>query len=150
MSILFTLHILSAALWVGGMFFAYSALRPVAATLLDPPLRLPLWNQTFKRFFPWVWGFVAILPITGHMMIASHYQGMSNAPMGVHIMLLTGWIMIGIYIYLYFFPYRKMTELVNNSKLPEAAQCLNTIRKLISVNLTLGILTLIIASTIRF
>ena len=56
MPIAITLHLLAAVVWVGGMFFAYVALRPVAASLLPPPLRLPLWSQTVARFFPWVWG----------------------------------------------------------------------------------------------
>ncbi len=52
MPLLIALHLLAAVVWVGGMFFAYMALRPVAATLFEPPQRLPLWTQTFTRFFP--------------------------------------------------------------------------------------------------
>src|SRR5690606_5692971 len=64
MSLLFPLHLLAAVVWVGGMFFAYMALRPAAATVLPPPQRLPLWTQTFRRFFPWVWITVVLLPVT--------------------------------------------------------------------------------------
>ena len=39
MALAITLHILGAVIWVGGMFFAYMALRPVAAALLEPPQR---------------------------------------------------------------------------------------------------------------
>ena len=49
-----TFHLLAAAIWVGGMFFAYNALRPAAAQALEPPLRLELWVQVFRRFFVWV------------------------------------------------------------------------------------------------
>ena len=45
-------HILSVVIWVGGMFFAYMAMRPAAASVLEPPKRLSLWLPTFKRFFP--------------------------------------------------------------------------------------------------
>src|SRR5438105_2867776 len=48
------LHLLGVVVWVGGMFFAYMALRP-AAKLLEPAQRLPLWGATFTHFFPWVW-----------------------------------------------------------------------------------------------
>ena len=150
MSLLFTLHLLSAAIWVGGMFFAYFALRPVAATLLDPPLRLPLWEQSFKRFFWWVWAFILILPVTGYGMIFTQYQSMTNTPMAVHLMQLAGWAMIMIFVYLYFAPYKKMRICLSESKLPEAAQCLNIIRKLVATNLALGLITITIASTIRF
>ena len=47
------LHILSAVVWVGGMFFAYMFLRPVAAMRLEPPMRLTLWVGVFQKFFPW-------------------------------------------------------------------------------------------------
>jgi uncharacterized membrane protein len=45
------LHLISVAIWVGGMFFAYFCLRPAAVEILEPPQRLPLWLATFKRFF---------------------------------------------------------------------------------------------------
>jgi len=146
----FLLHLLSACLWVGGMFFAYFALRPVAANLLEPPLRLPLWDQSFKRFFSWVWAFILILPITGYSMIFNNYQTMANTPISVHIMQLSGWLMIAIFIYIYFIPYKKMQLHLTNSKLPEAGTCLNRIRQLVATNLGLGLFTIIIASTSRF
>ena len=51
MSVNIALHLLSAVIWVGGMFFAHMALRPAAAQVLEPPHRLQLWVQVFKRFF---------------------------------------------------------------------------------------------------
>jgi len=150
MSLLFTLHLLSASLWVGGMFFAYVVLRPVAASLLQPPLRLPLWQQSFQRFFLWVWAFVLLLPLSGYAMIFSNYQSMANTPIAVHIMQLLGWLMILIFVYVYFVPYKKMRICLADAKLPEAGLCLNLIRKLIAINLGIGLLTLVIASTTRF
>ena len=44
MSILITLHLLAAVVWVGGMFFAYVVLRPGMA-VLEPPQRLALHGQ---------------------------------------------------------------------------------------------------------
>ncbi len=150
MSILYALHLLAAALWIGGMFFAYIALRPAAAALLEPSLRLPLWEQSFKRFFIWIWAFILILPITGYTMIFTFYQGMANTSVSVHIMQLTGWAMILIFLHMYFGPYKKMRTYLSESKLTEAGQCLNVIRKLVATNLVLGVLTAIIASSSRF
>ena len=65
LSIAILLHLLSAVVWVGGMFFAYMVLRPVAGGVLEPPLRLELWRQIFSRFFPWVSLSIVILFITG-------------------------------------------------------------------------------------
>ena len=64
------LHVLGVTVWVGGMFFAYMALRPAAAQVLDPPQRLPLWSETLGRFFRWVWVAVALILASGvHMMV---------------------------------------------------------------------------------
>ena len=65
MGIALLLHVLAAVVWVGGMFFAYAALRPVAVSQLEPPLRLALWAGVFSKFFPWVFVAIAILLITG-------------------------------------------------------------------------------------
>jgi uncharacterized membrane protein len=70
MSIALSLHLLSAVVWVGGMFFAYVCLRPVAAQLLDPPVRLTLWSRVFTKFFNFVWLSIILLIITGHAMIS--------------------------------------------------------------------------------
>lgn len=43
MTLAITLHLLATVIWVGGMFFAYMALRPVAGSLLKPPNRQTLW-----------------------------------------------------------------------------------------------------------
>lgn len=150
MSIAFSLHLLAATLWVGGMFFAYTALRPVAGSLLAPPLRLALWEQVFTRFFKWVWIFTLILPITGYYLIFYQFSGMANVGMAVHIMQLTGWVMIIIYAYLYFIPFKNLKINIIEKKLPLAAECLNIIRKGILINLSLGIITILIASTHRF
>ena len=46
MAIAIPLHLLAAVIWVGGMFFAYMALRPVAASLLEPPPHYSCKTQT--------------------------------------------------------------------------------------------------------
>jgi len=150
MPLMFTLHLLSAALWVGGMFFAYVALRPAAAQLLEPPLRLPLWGKVFKHFFRWVWAFVILLPLTGYGLIYLKYQGMANVSVGIHIMQFTGWVMILIFAYLYFAPYKKLKHFVAEKNFPEAGKNLNIIRQLVFINLTLGLITLISASTLHY
>src|SRR6516165_4765876 len=56
-------HIVAAVIWVGGMFFALVVLRASTGPL-DPPTRLALWQRVFGRFFPWVWGAVAVLLVS--------------------------------------------------------------------------------------
>ncbi len=146
MPVAVTLHILSAVIWVGGMFFAYMALRPVAAALLEPPLRLPLWSQTFARFFPWVWATVVLLPTTGYWMILRVFDGFANVRPYIHIMQVTGIVMILIFLHLFFVPYQRMNRAIAIKDFPAAGKQLAVIRKLIGTNLILGLFTITIAT----
>lgn len=146
MPALITVHILLAVIWVGGMFFAYMALRPVAASLLEPPLRLPLWSQTFARFFPWVWAAVVLLPASGYWMILGPFEGFANAGWHIHLMQLTGWGMIAIFLHVYFAPYRRLQRAVADQNWPEGAKQLGQIRRLVGINLILGIVTVTVAT----
>lgn len=150
MPVALALHALSATIWVGGMFFAYMALRPVAAQLLEPPLRLALWSRTFAQFFPWVWAAVALLPATGYWMILGPFGGFAATPMYVHVMQVIGIAMILIFLHVYFAPYRRLRRLVDIADYPAAAKQLAQIRRLIAINLALGLVTVVVAVTGRY
>ncbi|MFT7372098.1 MAG: putative membrane protein [Oleiphilaceae bacterium] len=143
------LHLLSAVVWVGGMFFAYVCLRPVAATLLEPNLRLPLWCGVFKRFFPWVWLSVAAIVISGHGMIALS-GGMAGVGKHVHIMMVLGYLMIGLYLHVYFALFGKLQRFVAAQLWAEAGATLNKIRIIIGINLMLGLVVVAVGSGGRY
>jgi uncharacterized membrane protein len=138
------IHVIGVAIWVGGMFFAYMALRPAAAALLGPPQRLPLWQETFRRFFFWVWLSVAGILASGFWMIAL-YGGFGAVGWHVHIMLALGVAMMLIFAHVYFAPYRRLSREVRGQDWKAAGQALGQIRKLVAVNLTLGLLTIAVA-----
>ncbi len=150
MSLLILLHVVSAVVWVGGMFFAYMALRPVAASLLEPPLRLPLWSRTFARFFPWVWATVILLPATGYWLAYRMFHAMANFPLYVHVMQGIGIIMILIYLHVFFAPYRRLGKAVEAEDWPAGGQHLGQIRRLIGLNLILGLIVVAVASGGRY
>lgn len=144
MILLKLIHLLSALIWVGGMFFAYVVLRPAAVEELEPPQRLRLWNAVFRRFFVWVWGAVAVLLASGLYMIML-YGGFAHVLLFINIMFVLGLTMIAIYGHVYFAQYRKLTRLVNSQSWKEAGEMLGKIRRLVALNLTLGILTVCVA-----
>lgn len=144
------LHIVSAVIWVGGMFFAYNFLRPAAGANLEPPARLTLWAAVFKRFFPFVWISIILLPVTGYLMIFMRWDSVGNAPLYVHIMNGLGVIMILIYLHVYFSPYKRLKTAVAIKQWPDGGDAIEQIRKLILLNTTLGVLVIIIASAGRF
>jgi uncharacterized membrane protein len=150
MFIAITLHLLAVVIWVGGMFFAYMALRPVAATLLEAPQRLPLWSLTFARFFPWVWVSVILLPVTGYWMILKVFGGFGSLALYIHIMQGVGILMILIFLHVFFAPYRRLKQAVAAGDFTTAGKHLALIRKLIGLNLTLGIALIVVASSGRY
>lgn len=147
--LLLALHMLAAVVWVGGMFFAYNCLRPVAAQVLEPPFRLQLWSGSFVRFFRWVWLAVILLLVTGHGMIAM-LGGMAAVGIHVHLMMGAGYLMVLLYCYLYFRPYLLLNQYVDQQRWSDAAPQLNRIRQIVAVNLGLGLLVVIVASGGRF
>ncbi|PCH61200.1 MAG: hypothetical protein COC05_01945 [Gammaproteobacteria bacterium] len=150
MPVAISLHLLAAVVWVGGMFFAYVVLRPVAANLLEPPLRLTLWTQVFKRFFPWVWMAIIILLGTGFWMAFAVFGGMAKIGLHVHLMIALGVVMILLFMHAYFGPFRRLQEALVINDMPAGATKLNQIRKLIAINLILGLLVTIIATGGRY
>lgn len=140
------LHILSAVVWVGGMFFSYMFLRPVAASQLEPPLRLQLWDGVFRKFFPFVWLSIFFLPLTGYLMIFDIWGSMANTPLYVHIMNGLGLVMILIYLHVYFAPFKRLKEAVIKQDWPEGGRNLNIIRKMVGINTMIGLLTIIIVA----
>lgn len=151
MSLALMLHALSAAVWVGGMFFAYMALRPVAAALLEPPLRLPLWSRTFGRFFPWVWAAIVLLLATGYWMIFAVFGGMAHVGLHVHVMQGIGIVMMLLFVWLYFRLYRSgLNKALADDDLPRAGQYLNRIRRVVGINLVLGLIVVAVGSGGRY
>jgi uncharacterized membrane protein len=142
MVIALMLHVLAAAVWVGGMFFAYMVLRPVAAELLEPPLRLTLWAQVFAGFFPWVWLAVITLLLSGYGMLFAFFGGMATTPIYVHIMQGFGLAMMLIFGHIFFGPFRRLKQAVSNQDWQAGGGKLAQIRKLVGINLSLGLLTI--------
>ncbi len=136
------LHVLSVVVWVGGMFFAYMALRPVAAGVLEPPQRLTLWAGVFGKFFPWVWASVVLILVSGLYMLM--LLGGGSAPHYAMTMLALGLVMMLIFAHVFFAPYRKLKRAVGAQDWKAGGMALAQIRRLIGINLGLGLLTIAI------
>lgn len=135
------LHLLSIVVWVGGMFFAYVVLRPSAAEVLQPPERLRLWDKVFSTFFNWVWAAIFLVLVSGFYMIYL-LGGFAHVPMYINLMLLLGTVMMLIFVYVFFKCYVPFNQLVKAQNWPGAGAMLATIRKLVAVNTTIGLLTI--------
>ena len=143
------LHSLSAVVWVGGMFFALSALRPATAPL-DPGPRLELWSRVLQRFFAWVFVAIVLLLLSGYAMIFGVYGGFDRIGLYINLMQGIGIVMMLLFFHLYFAPWRRFRTAVTRRDYPAAAGQLNQIRMIVTINLVLGLITVAIGSSGRY
>lgn len=148
MPILLALHVLAAVIWVGGMFFAYVVLRPSTGPL-EPATRLTLWHRVFRRFFPWVWLSIALLLASGYGMMFLYFGGFAGAVPHIHVMQATGILMMLLFLHLFFAPWRRFGHAVEKNAFAEAAEELGRIRRIVAINLALGLLTVAVAASGR-
>lgn len=141
------LHVLGSTVWVGGMFFAYFALRPSAVEVLEPPARLRLWLATLRRFFQWVWLSVGLVLASGlHMLVT---MGGAASPLHARIMLVIGIMMMLVFAHVFYAPFGRLSRAVAAEDWPAAGKALGEIRKLVGINLALGLVTIFVATAGR-
>lgn len=139
------LHLLAVLIWVGGMFLMHVAVRPTAVALLPPPQRLPLLCGVLGRFFGWVLASVLVLLGSGVAMILLA-GGWRAVPPSTHAMFALGLLMSAIFMYIRTVPFPRLRAAVAEQQWPQAAARLETIRRLVTVNLMLGVLTVAVAT----
>jgi uncharacterized membrane protein len=149
LGIAFLLHVLGIVIWVGGMFFAYMALRPAAVQTLEPPQRLPLWAATFDRFFPWVWLSVVSILASGLYLIGQ-MGGFGAVGLYVHAMFGLGIVMMLIFAHVYFAPYQRLKRGVAAKEWKSAGAALAQIRVLVGINLTIGLANIVVVLIGKF
>lgn len=143
------LHVLAAVVWVGGMFFAYLALRPALAQH-SVLANAHLWAAVFRRFFTWVWTSIAVLLVTGFFMVFNAFGGFRQTPMFVNLMIVLGIVMMLLFAYVAFRPYRQLRHSVEANTEAEARKAMHQIRWVILVNLILGLIVIFIAASGAF
>ncbi|UVH50090.1 CopD family protein [Pseudomonas sp. CBSPBW29] len=145
-SFAYTLHVLAALIWVGGMFFAWMILRPAAMAALDGPARLKLWVNVFQRFFVWVWIAVLVLPISGVGLLQLRFSGFETAPRYVQVMMGLYVVMTALFIRIQALKLPELRTAVAAEDWPTGAAALGQIRKLVGINLIVGLVLVAIAS----
>lgn len=142
----YAVHLLAALIWVGGMFFAWMILRPAAVTALDAPARLTLWVEVFRRFFLWVWIAVLVLPITGVGLMHLRFSGFETAPRYVHVMIGLYIAMLALFIRVQALQLPALRKAIAAQDWPAGGAVLGRIRRLVGINLLLGLALVAIAA----
>ncbi|WP_439869456.1 CopD family protein [Pseudomonas syringae] len=145
-STVYTLHLLAALVWVGGMFFAWMVLRPAVIAALEGPSRLKVWVQVFPRFFAWVWAAVVLLPITGIGMIQLNFTGFETAPRYVQIMMGLYVVMVALFLRIQSLQLPELRRAVEAEQWADGAAALGNIRRLIGINLIIGLAVVMLAA----
>ena len=143
------LHFLSVIVWLGGMFFALFCLRPGAAHL-PPAERVPLMEAVLGRFFsvlPWV---VLLTLASGGWMVARVSTttratgGPFNMPLEWTVMAGLGLLMAAIFGHVRFALFKRVQRASAAQDWAAAGAALKAIRDWVAVNLTIGVLIVVV------
>lgn len=146
-------HVLSILVWVGGMVFAHFFLRPALAALQAPD-RLRLMHDVLGRFFKAVllvstWAVVSGLWMVGRVAKETVQGGGAfHMPLSWTVMGTLGIAMWLIFGHIRFALYKRLARAVAASDWPLAGVALASIRLWVTVNMALGLLTVVVAFTL--
>ncbi len=147
--VLKTIHLLSIILWVGGMAFALFFVRP-AISQLEGPQRLALVQNIMSRFFKAVTVASLLVLVTGFWMIGRVAKQMVQSGAGFEMpftwwfMAILGTLMVAIYFHIRFALFKRFNDAVKFSVWDKAAAAFAKLRLWISINLSLGILIIVV------
>jgi uncharacterized membrane protein len=141
--IAFTLHLIAINIWVGGMFFVVVVFSHVTAPM---PLvqRLDYWRRALARFFMLVWLAMLVLLGSGGVMIYEVFGSPGNSPLYVLLMASFALVMMAIFVYIYFQPYRQFTRHLKVRDLAAAEHWLLQLRRLGKLNAVIGLCAVIV------
>lgn len=149
------IHLAAAIFWMGGMAFMLMALRPAAVAQLQPPDRLMLMGDVWKRFFPVVLVSIIALFMTGTNLYTTLFRafkaasGHGSVPMGWNVMLVLGLLMMVIFGYIYFAGYAKFKRAMAVQDWPLASKAAAQVHSLMVTNFVLGWLAIAAVRLVR-
>jgi uncharacterized membrane protein len=139
-NLLLAVHLLSAVIWVGGMFYAIVILRPGLA-VLDAAPRLQVHMVTLKKFFFYVWHVMPLMILTGWAMVFLVWGGFAAIPWSINAMQGLGILMALIFLYAFFGPWQRLRRAIR-----PPPDLVPRIRSLMITNLVLGMITVVIGA----
>jgi uncharacterized membrane protein len=136
-------HVLAFTVWLGGMYYTLTAFRPAAHAVLDAQSRLKVGAATLERFFKSVSWAVVVLLVTGLVMMVM-LKGARGMPQ-VHTMFALGLVMMAIFGHIRFASFPKLKRAVAAEAWADGAAAMNSIRKMVMINLVIGVIVVALA-----
>ncbi len=137
-------HLLGAMVWVGGIAFVFSVLRPSLA-VLDVPARLVMNAEIHRRFFKLLWLAMPIVLASGYGLLFVVSGGFGAAGWAVQAMHLSGLAMSVLFLAIFVGPFRSLREAARSGDLARGTAAMTRLRQLALINLFLGMLTMVVA-----
>lgn len=141
-AILKTIHVLSIAIWIGGMVFTQFFLRP-ALVVLEPPMRLRLMHAVLGRFLNAMLWIAGLTFISGGWMLG-RIAIQTAIPLEWLVMAGLGGIMLCILLFIRFVLYVRFAHSVSASASALGAAVLGHIRTGVGINLGIAVAIVLI------
>jgi uncharacterized membrane protein len=144
------LHLLSIVVWVGGMFFMLACLRPAAAEVLEPPVRVRLMHAVMRRFFDAATVAALLALLSGAAMIGlagreSARSGLAfNMPLDWYTMIALFFVMLVVLAHIRLSLFRRLDRALAAQAWPDAAAAMAMIRWEVTINLVIGVFIVVI------
>ena len=116
------MHLFGMIVWLGGMMFQTAVALPVIRH--EGEAASTAMRKVSKRFTGFIWMSVWTLGVTGILMML-------------------------LFLYLSFAPWRRFAQAIKADATAEAGKQLGQIRRIVAINLALGVLTVIVGASAR-
>lgn len=142
---LLLVHLLAATMWIGGMATMLLVVRPALPLIEAPPQRVGFATAVVARLLAAVAVAIVLLFGSGLTMVG-RAGGFGRVGWNVHAMLGVALVMAAVFVAIRFGPYARLRRAVQAQQWPAGAQALNAIRRLVGVNLVLGVIVFALAT----
>jgi uncharacterized membrane protein len=109
-----------------------------------------LWRGVLGRFFAWVIAAIVLLLASGYTLVFVVFGGFARVGVHVHLMQAIGILMMLLFFHLYFAPWRRFRLAVAREDWGEGGRQLGQIRRIVTINLVLGLIVVAIGSSGRY
>ena len=143
-------HLLAIVVWLGGMFFMLACLRPAAAAVLEPPVRVRLMHAVLRRFFDAVTVAALIALASGVAMLGLAWReaaksGLAfNMPLDWYTMIVLFFVMLAVFAHVRLALFPRVERALQAQAWPDAAAALGAIRWEVTINLVIGVFIVVL------
>lgn len=130
-------HQIGVLIWIGSLFFVRLVLLPATGTAKSPMIRMRLRLDAYRHMFRWGW--VGLVLVWGSGLWGLKILDLAALPLHVQIMVAMAAAMVLLHLLGYFAFFLNMDIAVDEERLIRAAKNNFWMRKLLWVNLVLGL-----------